>query len=99
MSSISRRSRRFGRSFVQLAVIAVVTCAARAPLADHYRVPTGSMEPTVRIVDHILVDKAAYGLREPLTHRWLVTYGAPSRGDVVVLEADEPEVLLKRVVA
>jgi signal peptidase I len=57
------------------------------------------MEPTVHVADHILVAKAAYGLRVPLTHDWLVRYGSPARGDVVVLDADQPEVLLKRVVA
>jgi signal peptidase I len=84
---------------LQLAVVGAVTCAARASFADHYRVPSGSMEPTVKVDDHILVSKMAYGLRVPLTHRWLFTYGGPSRGDVVVLDADQPDVLLKRVVA
>jgi signal peptidase I len=108
------RKRRSGRlrPLVQLAAFAGVALTARASLADHYRVPSGSMEPTVRVGDHIVVAKAAYGLRLPMTDAWLVRYGAPARGDVVVLEPPEgdeapggarPEllgaVLLKRVVA
>jgi signal peptidase I len=94
-----RKSPGWRHSFVQVASIAAVGFATRASFADHYRVPTGSMEPTVRVGDHILVNKMAYGLRLPSTERYLARFGAPSRGDVVVLTADSPTVLLKRVVA
>jgi len=58
------------------------------------------MEPTIHVGDHIVVSKAAYGLRVPLTHVQMATFGAPARGDVVVLESPETSiVLLKRVVA
>jgi len=72
----------------------------RASLADHYRVPSGSMEPTVEVEDHIVVNKAAYGLRAPLTDAYLIGPELPARGDVVVLTSpDDGIVLLKRVVA
>ncbi len=73
----------------------------RASFADHYRVPTGSMLPTIELDDHVLVSKAAYGLRLPLTERYLVRWGEPARGDVVVLSnpSGESTPLLKRVVA
>lgn len=62
------------------------------------------MEPTVHVGDRVVVSKAAYGLRLPLTDAWLVSFAMPARGDVVVLEPPEPTdevaaVLLKRVVA
>lgn len=59
------------------------------------------MEPTVHVDDHVLVVKAAYGLRLPLTTSYVARFGEPARGDVVVLEGveDPPIVLLKRVVA
>jgi signal peptidase I len=80
-------------------VIAVVL-AARTSLADHYLVPSGSMEPTVRVGDHILVNKLAYGVRLPLMDRYALEYASPARGDVVVLTSPEDgRVLLKRVVA
>jgi signal peptidase I len=99
------------RSVLQVAALAASAFTARASFADHYRVPSGSMEPTVRVGDHIVVAKAAYGLRLPMTDDWLVRFHGPARGDVVVLEppkgdelADrDPDllgaVLLKRVVA
>lgn len=64
------------------------------------------MEPTVQVGDRIVVNKAAYGLRLPLSERWLMFFGGPARGEVVVLDppkedkSDNPTfVLLKRVVA
>lgn len=59
------------------------------------------MEPTVHVGDHILVEKAAYGLRVPLTDVWVARFDGPKRGDVVVLSSPEDgeTVLLKRIVA
>ncbi len=69
------------------------------------------MEPNVHVGDHIVVAKAAYGLRLPLTETYLVHFSKPARGDVVVIEPPDAEsrhatesdivgsVLLKRVVA
>lgn len=95
------RSRSRFRSFVQLAIFVAVSFAVRASFADHYRVPSGSMEPTVHVDDHVIVSKAAYGLRVPMTTTYAIRYAEPARGDVVVLEGveDPPIVLLKRVVA
>ncbi len=88
------------RGVLQVAAVAAVAFTARASFADHYRVPSGSMEPTVHTGDHIVVAKAAYGIRVPLTDSWIVRFGHPSRGEVVVLESPENgNVLLKRVVA
>ena len=106
-----RRTRRtdFLRTVLQLAFAAAVALTTRASFADHYRVPSGSMEPNVHVGDHIVVAKAAYGLRLPLTETYLLRYAKPARGDVVVIappdaesrhDADIPgTVLLKRVVA
>jgi signal peptidase I len=81
-------------------VVAAVVLTARASLADHYLVPSGSMQPTVHTGDHVVVNKLAYGLRVPLTEVYLVEASGPARGDVVVLTSPEDgKVLLKRVVA
>jgi signal peptidase I len=96
---VRSRTRRIVREVVMVAVFALVLMSARSSVADHYLVPTGSMQPTVEIDDHVLVNKAAYGLRVPFSHSYLARFDGPAAGDVVVLEApDEDKVLLKRVV-
>lgn len=71
----------------------------RSAIADWNVVPTGSMQPTIRIGDRIMVDKAAYDLRLPLTHISLIHRADPQRGDIVVLDsAGADERLVKRVI-
>jgi signal peptidase I len=71
----------------------------RSACADWSVVPTGSMQPTIRIGDRILVDKAAYDIRLPLTHVSLVHLADPQRGDIVVLDSRAAnERLVKRVI-
>jgi signal peptidase I len=97
---MARRAPRVLREIVFWLAFAAVLTVARASFADHYRIPSGSMEPTVEVGDHVFVTKASYGLRVPLTDAWLLRWSLPARGDVVVLESpDDGIVLLKRVVA
>jgi signal peptidase I len=77
-----------------------VVLVTRASFADHYTVPSVSMEPTVAVGDQVCVAKIAYGLRVPLANWYVIRSRGPSRGDVVVLTSPaDAEVLLKRVVA
>jgi signal peptidase I len=71
----------------------------RSAVADWNVVPTGSMQPTIRIGDRILVDRAAYDIRLPFTHISLHKIADPARGDIVVLDSTEAnERLVKRVI-
>ena len=56
----------------------------RSVLAEPFRIPSGSMVPTLLIGDHIVVTKFSYGLRFPLTRIPITDLKAPARGDVVV---------------
>ncbi len=71
----------------------------RSAVADWNVVPSGSMQPTIRIGDRILVDKLAYDVRLPLTHVSLLHLADPQRGDIVVLDSHAAhERLVKRVI-
>ena len=99
-SSHDRRMREWLRELNSIAVVVGLCLVARASIADHYVVPTGSMEPTVKVEDRLVVNKLAYGLRIPLTQMWLTRFVDPSPGEVVVLDSPSSgPVLLKRVIA
>lgn len=100
MSVPSSKRRRLPRELVSVLAAVTVALVTRSSLADHYKVPTGSMLPTVELEDHVVVSKLAYGIHVPLSAAYLTRFEGPSRGDVVVLTApDSGIVLLKRVVA
>lgn len=58
----------------------------RSAIADWNVVPSGSMLPTIREGDRILVDKMAYDLRVPLTHIAIAHLHDPQRGDIVTID-------------
>ena len=94
------RWRTWARELLGIGVVLGLALTARGTLADHYHVPSGSMRPTVEVGDRIFVNKAAYGIRLPLSERWLTQFEGPAVGDVVVLHSPEDgTVLLKRIVA
>lgn len=74
--------------------------AARSTLADHYHVPSGSMEPTLLPGDRVFVDKRAHGIRIPFTTRRLVDGQPIERGEVVIFDSPhDGKRLIKRIVA
>lgn len=98
--SKSRRLRRLLKDSLSFAAFIGVLLVARASVADHYVVPTGSMRPTVSEGDRVLVNKLAYGVRLPCSNLYLWEFKGPRRGEVVVLDSPADDgVLLKRVVA
>jgi len=79
--------------------IIVLLFAARSSLADHYYVPSGSMEYTLMSGDRVVVNKMAYGFRIPFTKFEVMPGDAVSRGDVVIFDSPRDGVrLIKRIV-
>ena len=71
----------YARSFFPIFLIVLLL---RAFLVEPFRIPSGSMMPTLLVGDFILVNKFTYGLRLPVTKTKLIELGQPERGDIVV---------------
>lgn len=56
----------------------------RSFVAEPFRIPSGSMMPTLNVGDFILVNKFAYGLRLPAFNTKILDIGEPERGDIIV---------------
>lgn len=88
------------RESLPTVVMLLLLLVARSSFANHYVVPSGSMQPTLQPGDRVAVDMSAYGLRIPFTTIQLVHRDQPRAGDVVVFDSPTDGTrLIKRVVA
>jgi signal peptidase I len=87
----------YSRSFFPVLLFVLVV---RSFVFEPFRIPSGSMMPTLLEGDFIFVKKYAYGLRLPVTETKVIETGEPQRGDVVVfrLPSDPSVNYIKRVV-
>ena len=87
----------YAKSFFPVLFIVLVL---RSFIAEPFRIPSGSMMPTLLVGDFILVNKFAYGIRLPVVNKKIIDIGAPERGDVVVFRfpKDPSDDYIKRVV-
>ena len=87
----------YSRSFFPVLLIVLVI---RSFVFEPFRIPSGSMMPTLLQGDFIFVKKFAYGLRLPVSETKVLETGSPERGDVVVfrLPASPNVNYIKRVI-
>lgn len=106
----TRRSRfkGFTEQFVSLAIAIILVLMVRSSIVEPFKIPSGSMIPTLFIGDHIFVNKFAYGLKVPFSDLsvfggkpiFLVKRDIPKRGDIIVFifPKDESLYYIKRVI-
>ena len=87
----------YAKSFFPIFLIVLVL---RSFIVEPFRIPSGSMIPTLLIGDFILVDKNVYGIRLPLINKKVIERKYPERGDVVVFRYpnDPSTPFIKRIV-
>lgn len=85
------------RSFFPVILIVLVI---RSFVVEPFRIPSGSMMPTLLVGDFILVNKFAYGLRLPVLNTRFLDLGSPQRGEIIVFRyPEDPRVdYIKRVI-
>ena len=87
----------YARSFFPVLLVVIIL---RSFVAEPFRIPSGSMIPTLHIGDFILVEKYAYGVRLPVTHTKILDVADPERGDVMVFRYPKNPAInyIKRVI-
>lgn len=80
--------------------VVLIVFVLRGFIAEPFKIPSGSMLPTLEIGDFILVSKFSYGVRIPVINKKVIDLGSPKKGDVVVFRYPEnPSIdYIKRVV-
>ena len=89
------------RDYAESVFIAlIIALFIRTFIVQSFKIPSGSMEETLAIGDHVLVNKFIYGIKVPFINRKILDIGSPKRGDVVVFEypKDESRDFIKRVI-
>jgi signal peptidase I len=97
----TERRKSVAREWLEALVVAVLLALViRTFVVQAFKIPSGSMIPTLLVGDHILVSKFIYGVRIPVLDAWVVGPWVPRRQDVIVFKfpRDEGRDFIKRVI-
>ena len=95
------RTKSVFREYLEAAVIAILLALfIRAFIVQAFKIPSGSMKPTLLVGDHILVNKFIYGIKIPFTDHFVLQIKKPRTGDIVVFNwpRNEKKDFIKRVI-
>ena len=99
---IVRKKKHILREYGEAILVAVVLALfIRTFIVQAFKIPSGSMKPTLLVGDHILVNKFIYGVKIPFLDKTLIPIKNPERGDIVVFKfpEDPTKDFIKRVIA
>ncbi len=97
VKSLKRVIWEYAEAIVTALILALII---RTYVVQAFKIPSGSMEPTLLVGDHILVNKFIYGTELPFSHKRVLAVRKPERGDVIVFEypGDLSKDFIKRVI-
>ncbi len=96
------KSKSKTREYVEsLIIAAIIAFFVRGFVVQAFKIPSSSMEPTLLIGDHLLVNRLSYVVKVPFTDIVILNLGKPKRGDVIVFRypVDLDKDFIKRVIA
>ena len=99
--AVNSRKKHIVREYAESIIIAVILALIiRTFVVQAFKIPSGSMEDTLLIGDHLLVNKFIYGMQIPFTDKRILKIRDPRRGDVIVFEypEDPSKDFIKRVI-
>lgn len=100
--TIQAKNKSVFREYFEAIIVAIILALfIRTFVIQAFKIPSGSMLPTLLIGDHLLVNKFIYGIKVPFTGTTLIPIKDPDRGDVVVFKFPKDKSIdyIKRVVA
>ena len=89
------------REYAEAIIIALILALfIRSFIVQAFKIPSGSMIPTLLIGDHLLVNKFIYGIKNPFTGATWISIGEPNRRDIIVFKYPEnpKQDFIKRVI-
>jgi signal peptidase I len=98
----NKKSKSKTREYVEsLVIAAIIAFFVRSFVIQAFKIPSSSMEPTLLIGDHLLVNRLSYVMKVPFTDKVIFSLGDPSKNDVIVFRYPvEPDKdFIKRVIA
>jgi signal peptidase I len=81
---MKKNKTKFQENFEAIVIAILLALFIRTFVVEPFKIPSGSMIPTLLVGDHILVNKFIYGMRIPFTNKKVFAFNKPTRGDVVV---------------
>jgi len=97
----SLKRSRFRENVEAILIAVIIALFIRTFVVQAFKIPSGSMKPTLQVGDHILVNKFIYGVKIPYLSSVVLPVKDPQRGDIVVFKfpVDPRKDFIKRVIA
>ncbi len=89
------------KEYAEAIIIAIlIALFIRTFVVQAFKIPSGSMKPTLLVGDHILVNKFIYGVKIPFVRKTMIPVDSPRQGDIVVFiyPEDRSKDFIKRVI-
>jgi len=101
MKKTTQKKKSTLREYAEAIVIAVIIALfIRTFIVQAFKIPSGSMKPTLLVGDHLLVNKFIYGIKIPFVRQTIIPVSKPECGDIVVFiyPLDRSKDFIKRVI-